>query len=156
MNISFHLSKIWLSVRSRNVDNFNLFNLFQSDGRPTRCSATRSCLVIIIIVRSCVRTICIIYKSTWVAIEVIPCDLLNTHQCYQSWYCWFHRVWSDAPDHHIVVFWIHITPLWNWWRRTHCFPQYTLHKVLWHSYRTIQNLYQVLYLFQNETYNSYS
>ena len=42
--------------------------------------------------------------------------IIYTHQCYQSWYCWFHRVWSDAPDHHTVVFSIHITLLWNWWR----------------------------------------
>ena len=33
----------------------------------------------------------------------------------------FHRVWSDALDHHGVVFWIHITPLWNWWCSTQCF-----------------------------------
>ena len=44
--------------------------------------------------------------------------LLYTQQCYQSWYCWFQRVWSDTLDHHTVVFWIHITPLWNW-----CFSQ---------------------------------
>ena len=50
--------------------------------------------------------------------------LLYTHQCSQSWYCCFHRVWSNAPDHHTVVFWIHITPLWNRWRSTQCFSQY--------------------------------
>ena len=27
-------------------------------------------------------------------------DLLYTNQCYHSWYCWLHRVWSDALDHH--------------------------------------------------------
>ena len=84
-------------------------------------------------------------------------SLLYTHQCYQSWYCWFHRVWSDAPDHHTVVFWIHITPLWNWWRSTRCFSQYTMHEVLWrHSYRIVQNMYQVLSLFRNEAFKSYS
>ena len=51
----------------------------------------------------------------------------------------------------------YITPLWNWWRSTQCFSQYTMHEVLWrHSYRTVQNLYKALYLFQNEAYNSYS
>ena len=65
--------------------------------------------------------------------------LLYTHQCSQSWYCRFHRVWSDAPDYHTVVFWIHITPLWNWWCSTQCFSQYTRHEVLWRrSYRTVQ------------------
>ena len=30
-------------------------------------------------------------------------------------------MWSDAPDHHTVVFGINITPLWNWWRSLQCF-----------------------------------
>ena len=47
-----------------------------------------------------------------------------------------------------LVFWIHITPIWNWWCGTQCFFQHTMHEVLWrHSYRTIQNLYQELSLF---------
>ena len=37
--------------------------------------------------------------------------LLYIHQFYHSWYCWFHRVWSDARNHHTMLFWIHITPL---------------------------------------------
>ena len=72
--------------------------------------------------------------------------LLYPHQCYHSWYCWFHRVWSDAPDHHTVVFWIHITPLWNWWRSTQRVFQYTMHEALWrHLYRTVQNLYFICF-----------
>ena len=54
-------------------------------------------------------------------------------------------------------FWIHLTPLWNWWRSTQCFFQYIMLEALCHhSYRNIQNMYPVLYLFQNETYKSCS
>ena len=33
---------------------------------------------------------------------------------------------STALNHHTVVFWIHITPLWNWWRSTLYFFSQTL------------------------------
>ena len=37
----------------------------------------------------------------------------------------------------ITTLWF--TDLWNWWRSTQCFSQYTRHEVLWrHSYRTTQ------------------
>ena len=56
--------------------------------------------------------------------RVVYFFLLYTHLCSQSWYCRFHRVWSDAPDHNTVVFWINIIPLWNRWRSTQRFSQY--------------------------------
>ena len=62
-----------------------------------------------------------------------------------------------CSSYHTVVFWIHITPLWNWWHSTQCFSQYTMHEVLWrHSYHRVQNLYQVgiLYSFEMKPTNS--
>ena len=56
------------------------------------------------------------------------CNLLYTHQCYQSWYCWFQQMWSDAPRHQTVVFWTYISPLWNWrYNYIMHFLQYTRH-----------------------------
>ena len=36
-------------------------------------------------------------------------------------------IWSDGPDHHTVLFWIHITPLWKCWRTTRGFF-FSIHK----------------------------
>ena len=46
------------------------------------------------------------FKSTCINVyaQVDTHFLSYTLHCYQSWRCWFHRVWSDAPDHHTVFF----------------------------------------------------
>ena len=76
----------------------------------------------------------------YIPTNVIGLDTVNFTEC--------------DPMLRITTLWF--TPLWNWWRSTQCFSQYTMHEVLWrHSYRTIQNLYQVLTLFQNDAYKSY-
>lgn len=49
--------------------------------------------------------------------------LLYNHQCFHSG---DFREWSNVPYHHTVVFWIHITYIWKWWRSIHTFLQKTI------------------------------